>query len=184
MTNGGGSDACKPRTESIGGTWQLGAKSERRDATHVPNEGIAPELLADPIAGTRRTITLMTPQTKSVSYRTHADAERHPPSLRYSEEVAGGSGRSVQCSANAVIGSFRSVKLSVGSVKLSLRPSNSLYESRIRKSIRKSDVGFCWDLTFVTHPTFVSLAIRCFGNGKRKCFFDFRKRKSDTKVKS
>ena len=117
MTNGGRSDACKTRTESIGGTWQLGAKSERRDATHVPNEGIAPELLADPIAGTRRTITLMTPQTKSATHRTHADAERHPPSLRYSEEVSGSSGRSVQCSANAVIGSFRSVKLSVGSVK-------------------------------------------------------------------
>ena len=45
-----------------------------------------------------------------------------------------------------------------------MRLSNSLYESRIRKSIRKSDVGFCWDLTFVTYPTFVSLAIRLFRN--------------------
>ncbi len=30
---------------------------------------------------------------------------------------------------------------------------------------RKSDVGFCWDLTFVTHPTFVSLAIRLLETG-------------------
>jgi hypothetical protein len=60
-----------------------------------------------------------------------------------------------------------------------LRLSNSLYESRIRKSIRKSDVGFCWDLTFVTHPTFVSLAIRLFRNGKRKYLF----RLSETKVR-
>ena len=107
MTNGGESDACKTRTESIEGTWQLGAKSERRNATHVPNEGIAAELLADPIAGTRRTITLITPQTKSVSHRTHADAERHPPRSRYSEEVSGSSDRSVRHSANAVIGPFR-----------------------------------------------------------------------------
>ena len=107
MTNGGRSDACKTRNESIGGTWQLGAKSERRNATHVPNEGIAPELLADLIAGTRRTITLITPQTKSATHRTHADAERHPPSLRYSEEVSGSSGRSVRHSAQKAVGSFR-----------------------------------------------------------------------------
>ena len=83
MTNGGRSDACKTRTESIGGTWQLGAKSERRNDTHVPNEGIATEIGANLIAGTRRTITLIAPGTKSVSQRTHADAERHPPSHRY-----------------------------------------------------------------------------------------------------
>jgi hypothetical protein len=120
MTNGGRSDACKTRNESIEGTWQLGAKSERRDATHVPNEGIAPKLLADPIAGTGRTITLITPRRKSVTHRTHADAERHPPRSRYSQEVSGSSDRSVQHSAHKAVGVFRSVKLSpVGPVKLS-----------------------------------------------------------------
>jgi hypothetical protein len=107
MTNGGRSDACKTRTESIGGTWQLGAKSERRNDTHVPNEGIATEIGANLIAGTRWQRTLITPRRKSVSHRTHADAERHPPRSRYSQEVSGSSDRSVQCSANAVIGSFR-----------------------------------------------------------------------------
>jgi hypothetical protein len=72
---------------------------------------------------------------------------------------------------------------------LFIRLNNSLYESRIRKSIRKSDVGFCWDLTFVTYPTFVSLAIRLFRNGKRKYFFStfgnespIRKSNPETKV--
>ena len=107
MTNGGRSDACKTRTESIGGTWQLGAKSERRNATHVPNKGIAPEVGANLIAGTRRTITLITPRRKSVSHRTHADAERHPPSLRYSQEVSGRSDRSVRHSAQKLLVRFR-----------------------------------------------------------------------------
>ena len=66
-----------------------------------------PELLADPIAGTRRTITLMTPRRKSATHRTHADAERHPTSLRYSQEVSGSSDRSVRHSAHKAVGSFR-----------------------------------------------------------------------------
>ena len=64
----------------------------------------------------------MTPQAKSATHRTHADAERHPPSLRYSEEVSGSSDRSVRHSAQKAVGVFRSVKLSVGlrSVQLPL----------------------------------------------------------------
>jgi hypothetical protein len=75
------------------------------------------------------------------------------------------------------------------SAHVRVRLSNSLYESRIRKSIRNSDVGFCWDLTFVTHPTFVSLAVRLFRNGKRKYLFStfgnespIRKSNPETKV--
>ncbi len=59
------------------------------------------------------------------------------------------------------------------------------YETRIRNSDTKLDVGFWWDLSFVTHPSFVSGAIHHFGNGKRNYFFfEFRKRNSDTKLKS
>ena len=115
MTNGGRSDACKTRTESIGGTWQLGAKSERRNDTHVPNEGIATEVGANLIAGTRWQRTLITPRRKSVSHRTRADAERHPPRSRYSEEVSGPV-RAVQRERGNWLVSL--VKLSVGSVKL------------------------------------------------------------------
>ena len=49
--------------------------------------------------------------------------------------------------------------------------SNSSNETRIRNSDTKLDVGFWWDFSFVTHPSFVSGAIRCSGNGKRNCFF-------------
>ena len=49
----------------------------------------------------------MTPQTKSATHRTHADAERHPPSLRYSEEVSGSSDRSVRHSAQKLLVRFR-----------------------------------------------------------------------------
>ena len=52
-----------------------------------------------------------------------------------------------------------------------VRPSNSSHETRIRNSDTKLDVGFWWDLSFVTHPSFVYGAIHLFGNGKRNCFF-------------
>ena len=49
----------------------------------------------------------MTPRRKSATHRTHADAERHPPSLRYSQEVSGRSDRSVQHSAQKLLVGFR-----------------------------------------------------------------------------
>jgi hypothetical protein len=57
---------------------------------------------------------LIIPRTrrKSVSHRTRADAERHPPSLRYSQEASGSSDRSVRHSAHKAVGRVSLVKLS------------------------------------------------------------------------
>ena len=62
----------------------------------------------------------------------------------------------------------RCLKRSLGLV---LGRAIHLNETRIRNSDTKLDVGFWWDLSFVTHPSFVYGAIHLFGNGKRNYFF-------------
>ena len=59
----------------------------------------------------------MTPRRKSATHRTHADAERHPPSLRYSEEVSGSSDRSVWHSTQKAVVRIRWSKSSVVEIR-------------------------------------------------------------------